>query len=66
MYTDSTLTVLQGSFYGYNLQGALIKSGYFFNNLKDKDWYFYNNTRKVFLEEKYAQGILIKSCNPDT
>lgn len=65
-YTDSTLTVLQGSFYEYDLQGAIAKSGYYLNNLKDKDWYFYNDTGKVVLEETYAKGILIKSLNPDT
>ena len=65
-YTDSTLTVLEGNFYEYDVNGALKISGNYVNNLKDKDWYFYNDTGKVVLEEKYAQGILMTTVNPDT
>ena len=65
-YTDSTLTILQGSYYEYSLAGTVAKSGYYLNNLKEKDWYYYNDTGKVILEEKYEQGILVKTINPDT
>ncbi len=65
-YTDSTLSILQGNFYEYDANGAIKISGHYSDNLKDKDWYFYNDTGKVVLEEKYAQGNLVTSVNPDT
>ncbi len=64
-YSDSNLTVLEGAYYEY-ANGALSLSGYYINNLKEKDWYHYNDTGKVILEEKYEKGILIKTTDPDT
>jgi TonB family protein len=65
-YSDSTLLNLQGNYYEYAANGTLYKSGYYTDNEKDKDWYDYNDTGKVILEEKYEKGILIKKMNPDT
>ena len=65
-FSDATLKILQGNYYEYDLQGTLIKSGYYENNTKHKDWYYYNDTGKVILEEKYDKGVLIITVNPDT
>lgn len=65
-YSDSTLLTLQGNYYEYVLNGAIYKSGYYINNEKEKDWYYYNDTAKVILIEKYEKGVLIKTINPDT
>lgn len=65
-YSDSTLTVLNGTYYEYSFNGAITKSGSYLNNLKEKDWYYFNDTGKVILEEKYEKGILVKVINPDT
>jgi len=65
-YSDSTLTVLQGRYYEYDESGRISKSGHYLNNQKDKDWWYYNDTAKVILKEKYKNGILINTVNPDT
>lgn len=65
-YSDSTLTVLQGNYYEYTADGRIAKSGFYQNNLKEDDWYQYDDTGKVILEEKYVNGVLIKTINPDT
>ena len=65
-YTDSTLTVLQGGYCEYALSGALSIRGHYENNLRENEWYYYNDTGKVILEEKYEQGVLIKITNPDS
>ena len=65
-YTDSTLTILDGAYYEYSVDGAIFKSGYYSRNEKCKDWYYYNDTGKVILEEKYEHDVLIKTINPDT
>jgi periplasmic protein TonB len=65
-YSDSTLTVLQGAYYEYDTNGALTISGEYDKNLKIDEWYYYNDTGKVVLEEHYKNGVLIKKVNPDT
>ncbi len=65
-YSDSTLTVLQGSYCEYAADGAITMSGYYENNAKHKDWFTYNDTGKVILIEKYDKGTLMQTINPDT
>lgn len=65
-YSDAELKVLEGSYYEYAEDGSIAQSGYYKNNLKEKSWYYYNDTGKVILEEIYEQGVLIKTTNPDT
>ncbi len=65
-FSDSTLTVLQGSYFEYGQNGYAVKSGYYMNNLKEKDWYYYNENGKEMLKEKYENGILISSLKLDT
>jgi hypothetical protein len=65
-FSDSTFTVLQGSYYEYDVNGRITISGYYQNNVKEKDWYYFDDTAKVIKEEKYKAGILIKTINPDT
>lgn len=65
-YKDSTLKILQGDYYEYAPSGAITISGYYENNAQEKDWYYYNDTGKVILEEKYEKGVLINTVNPDT
>jgi hypothetical protein len=65
-YSDSLLTVLQGAYYEYAPDGAIAISGYYENNAKHKDWYTYDDTGKVILIEKYNNGTLIETINPDT
>jgi hypothetical protein len=65
-YSDSTLKTLQGLYYQYDEKGALFISGQFDNNLKEKEWYTYNDTGKVVLIDTYEKDILLKSVNPDT
>lgn len=65
-YSDSLLKILHGPFYEYAPDGSLSQTGYYANNLKEKNWSYYNDTGKVILEEQYEKGILIKTINPDT
>lgn len=65
-YSDSTLSVLNGFYYEYSFKGALSLSGEYLNNLKEKEWRYYNDTGKVILKMQYVNGILIKTINPDT
>lgn len=65
-YSDSSLTVLQGAYYEYATDGAIAISGYYENNLKHKDWFTYDDTGKVILIEKYNNGLLTETINPDT
>jgi len=65
-FSDSTLTVLQGIFIEYWPTGYAATTGYYSNNLKDKDWYSYNEKGKQLLLEKYEKGVLISSLNLDT
>lgn len=65
-YSDSLLTVLQGAYYEYAPDGAIAISGYYQNNAKHKDWYTYDDTGKVILIQKYNNGNLLETINPDT
>jgi protein TonB len=65
-YADSTLTVLEGNYYDYDRNGRIKISGSYTNNLKDHDWFYYNDTGKVILEEAYDAGVLVSTINPDT
>ncbi|HAO46625.1 MAG TPA: TonB family protein [Ferruginibacter sp.] len=65
-YSDSTLAILKGSCYEYSPAGRIVKSGYYQDNQKAGDWYYYNDTGKVILEEKYEAGVLLKTIDPDT
>lgn len=65
-YSDSTLEVLEGHFYEYTPDGRIALSGFYQNNLKHGDWYYYNDTGKVILEENYIKGVHVKTINPDT
>lgn len=65
-YSDSSLTVLQGAYYEYATDGAIAISGYYENNLKHKDWFTYDDTGKVIWIEKYNNGLLTETINPDT
>ncbi len=65
-YSDSTLGTLEGPTYEYDLNGNISVHGYYKNNLKEKKWYYYNDTGKVILQERYEQGVLVQTINPDT
>ena len=65
-YGDSLLEVLNGDYLEYAGNGSLYIKGYYTNNLKDKDWYYYNDTCKVVLQQKYSNGNFLKAIDPDT
>lgn len=65
-YSDTALQVLNGAYYEYSFNGALTLSGHYKDNKKEKEWYYYNDTGKVILEQKYERGMLVKTINPDT
>lgn len=65
-YTDITLKELDGPYYEYDVNGAIKLRGSYTNNLKEDEWLYFNDTGKVILKEKYRQGALIETINPDT
>ena len=65
-YADTNLSVLNGGYCEYSFNGALTLRGHFINNTKEKSWYYYNDAGKVILEQKYENGLLVKTINPDT
>jgi len=65
-YTDITLSVQEGPYYEYDINGIIKTSGEYVNNKKENDWVYFNDTGKVILKEKYKAGILIENINPDT
>jgi periplasmic protein TonB len=65
-FSDSTLTVLDGVYMEYGSTGYASISGYYSNNLKDRDWYTYNEKGKQLLLEKYDKGVLISTKDLDT
>ncbi|MBK9531569.1 MAG: TonB family protein [Chitinophagaceae bacterium] len=65
-YTDIGLRVLEGPYYEYEVNGAVKLSGTYSNNRKDREWYYFNDTGKVILTEKYMEGELMETINPDT
>ncbi len=65
-YSDSNLSVLQGRYMEYRTSGELHIIGEYNNNLKEKEWYYYDETGKQNLIETYKAGELITSKIPDT
>ncbi|MEO7306734.1 MAG: energy transducer TonB [Ferruginibacter sp.] len=65
-YADATLSVLEGPYYEYDINGIIKISGGYTNNKQDNEWVYFNDTGKVILKEMYKAGELIKSTNPDT
>ena len=65
-YNDSLLQSQEGAYLEYFPSGSLSVKGFFSKNLKEKDWYFYNDTGKHILTETYREGNLIASKVPDT
>jgi protein TonB len=64
-YSDSAMTILDGTYLEYAANGYAFKRGYYAKNLKEKEWYTYNETGKLVLTEKYEKGILISSEKTD-
>ena len=62
-YSDSSLSVLEGAYNFYNVDGVLIESGNYKENLKDGVWKHFDNENKLILEENFERGTLIHSKN---
>lgn len=62
-YSDSSLTILEGSYNFYNVDGALIETGNYKNNLKDETWYHFDEQNKLILEEKFQEGVLVSTIS---
>ena len=60
-FSDSSLSILEGSFNLYNSDGTLIESGNYKNNLKDGSWYRFDDQSKMISEEKFQDGILLST-----
>ena len=65
-YSDSNLTLLQGQYMEYHPSGEVHVIGEYINNLKEKEWYYYDETGKENLIETYKAGELTASKLPDT
>jgi antitoxin component YwqK of YwqJK toxin-antitoxin module len=46
----------------YHLNGSLMSSGSYVNQLKEGTWWYFNNEKKVMSKEVYANGVLNGMC----
>ncbi len=46
----------------YHLNGSLMSSGNYVNQLKEGTWWYFNNEKKVMSKEVYANGVLHGMC----
>lgn len=46
----------------YHLNGSLMSSGNYVNQLKEGTWWYFNNEKKVMSKEVYANGLLNGMC----
>lgn len=60
-YSDSSLSILEGSYHFYNEYGELIETGIYKNNLKHGVWQRFDSGNKLILEENFEDGTLINS-----
>lgn len=65
-YSDSTLTILDGNNLTYSPEGKLGIAGYYTNNKRDREWYYYNDTFKVIRKDVYKDGNLVETIIDDT
>lgn len=65
-YNSAELNILQGPFFAYKKNGLLNVSGHYYNNKKDAEWLYYDDTFKIIKKEIYQNGELIKTVDPDT
>ncbi len=65
-YHDSNLTKLHGVYIEYFSNGDVQVRGSYQNDLKDREWYYYNDTGKHIRTETFEAGKLLKTENPDT
>jgi periplasmic protein TonB len=65
-YSDSTLKVLYGRCFEYDVDGRLIYYGQYVDNKKDGYWSYLNDTGKVFKTERYQMGELVDADVKDS
>jgi len=62
-YKDSNLEVPNGLFIWYDKKGRMDSSGYVYQQKKDGNWQYFDDSMKVILSEDYEQGKFIKRQN---
>lgn len=62
-YSDSSLTLLEGSYNFYNDDGSLIETGNYKNNLKNGSWYHFDKQNNLISEKKFQEGILLNTIS---
>lgn len=64
-YKGSDMKILEGRYIRYRESGWIQEWGNYTDNLKEGDWYFYNDTGKVYKRIKYLKGTELETENYD-
>lgn len=62
-FKDEQQSVAHGKLIYYNIRGYFDSTGYAYNNLRQGDWYVYNDTGKALQRKHYENGKLISMTN---
>jgi protein TonB len=62
-YKDADLKILEGHYFEYRPNGAILYSGMYKDNKKDDYWRTYDDTAKVISSVKYANDIAVDTVD---
>ena len=65
-YSDSSLSILNGIYCTYAVNGYIQVLGHYLNNKKDGYWLKFDEKGKTLVTEKYLSDSLVESKIPDT
>jgi protein TonB len=65
-YSDSNLTILNGIYCEYSSGGVIGLKGIYINNVKEKDWHYYNGSGEIILTMQYENDAVVKTIKQDT
>ena len=62
-YKDQELTILDGRYFEYAVNGTISVSGKYSNSLRDGKWNTYNDTGKVIKSIRYANDSIVENID---
>jgi len=65
-FKDKALTILNGEYADYHINGYLATTGHYNNNKKDGLWYIYDDTAKAITEYKFHLDSLLSKIDMDS
>jgi TonB family protein len=65
-YSDSSLTILTGTYAEFSENGYIASDGKYINNKKEGSWYVYDDTAHTVLEYKYLKDSVLSVIDLDS